>query len=235
LELFEVITNQSSEVARRARRRAIDVDRVSQALPATEVPSGLHLLTEPFAPDTSNPTDARDLPIVLVPTGASYLNLESKGGVKFPSVMRLVDCEAHLAPALAFEPVHVARRPALLVVTPPSADRLRINGRPAPRVALLRVGDQLHLDGSCALHVVRKRKLEVVAPPSELVGRPCGYCRVPFVPETTIAICDCGVPLHLERPPKPENERLECARLTGCPECREKLPSEAGELELPEL
>jgi hypothetical protein len=233
--MFEVIANQSNEVPRHTSRRVADVDRVLVVSSTVEVPSGLHLLIEPLASEASNPTDARDLPIALVPTSASYLNLEFGDRVKFPSVIRLLDCESHLAPALSFEPVHVARRPALLVVTPPSVDRLRINGRPAPRVALLRAGDQLHLDGSCALHVVRKRRLAVVTPPTELVGRPCGYCRVPLAPETTIAICDCGVPLHLEQPPKPESERLECARLTACPECRQKFPSEAGELELPEL
>jgi hypothetical protein len=235
LEVFEVFQDQRSEVARRVQRRTVDIDRVSPTSQTAELPSGLHLLVEPLAPEFNNATDAHDLPIVVVPASASYLYLEAGDGGRFPSVIRLVDGEPHLAHALRFEPVRAARRPALLMVTPTGVGRLRINGRPAPRVALLRAGDQLHLDGSMALHVVLKRKLEVVKPPSELVGRPCGYCRVPFTEETTIVVCECGVPLHFEGPPKPEGERLECAQLAACPECQTELPCEAGELELPEL
>ena len=233
--MVEAVPIQSTEVARRAPQQLVDGKPAPAVSPTTEIPKGLHLLIEPLELEPSDTTHARDLPIALVPMGASYLNLEPKDEVSFPSVIHLVGDDERSSPALCFEPVRVARRPALLVVTPLSVDRLRINGRPAPRVALLRAGDQLHLDGSCALHVVRKRKLEVVTPPSDLVGRTCGYCRVPFVHETTIVTCECGVPLHLELPPKPEGERLECARLSACPECREKVPSEAGDLELPEL
>ncbi len=233
--MIEAVPMQSTEVARHAPRKIVDGKQVPPLSPTPENWSGLHLLIEPLDLESNSTTDARDLPLALVPKGASYLNLDSKDGVYLPSVIRLVGDDERRTPSLCFEPVDVARGPGLLMVTPPSVDRLRINGRPAPRVALLCTGDQIHLDGSCVLHVVRKRRLEVVTPPSDFVGRSCGYCRVPFVQETTIVICDCGVPRHLELPPKPDGERLECAQLTACPNCRATLPSEAGDLELPEL
>ena len=131
-------------------------------------------------------------------------------------------------PSLLFEPVRVGSRRRLLLLTPNSVG-LRINGFPAPRVALLRVGDELTLDATTSLRVGEYRCLSLARPSGDVVGQLCGGCRTPVAAEMFAYLCDCGVLLHCERPPKPD--RLECALLASeCPSCRDKLPSPEGEL-----
>ncbi len=133
-------------------------------------------------------------------------------------------------PSLLFEPILVRRRPSLLVMTPNNVG-MRINGLPAPRMALLRVGDELALDATTFLRIGEYRRMSFDKPPGDVVGQRCGGCRTPVAADALVYSCDCGELLHFEQPPKPEDERLECALVASqCPSCRDELPSPEGEL-----
>jgi hypothetical protein len=68
------------------------------------------------------------------------------------------------------------------------------------------------------------------------VGRPCAVCRLPIAADTRITTCGtCALPFHLEGPPTPENERLECALFGDCPGCGSAVNTAGGHVWLPEL
>jgi hypothetical protein len=104
---------------------------------------------------------------------------------------------------------------------------LRINGRRAAPVAILKVGDQLRIGNQWLLHVSRFVRPHIGPPPSDYVDKECSSCRLPLTADTTIYICpNCGLPYHCE-PPLPDDaaestqrEPLECARLIStCNHC----------------
>jgi hypothetical protein len=132
-----------------------------------------------------------------------------------------------------FEPVRFDGLPGLLMSTPEGA-RVRVNGRRAPRVALLGVGDQVQHDG-CVLHLTRFRKPRIGAPPAELVGTACPTCRTPVLEDARVVVHDCGAPIHLEDESTPEERRFECALVGSCPRCEQPVDLEAGYAWLPEL
>jgi hypothetical protein len=135
--------------------------------------------------------------------------------------------------ALHFESLTIEQRAVLLVLTPPGV-KTRVNDRPSPIVAVLDVGDQLRV-GETVLHVTRYREFAVGPPTSELLGRRCEVCRVPFDHSTQVYVHDCGTPMHLESKSKPADERLECALLGACPNCEEPVVMQSGYSYLPEL
>jgi hypothetical protein len=121
---------------------------------------------------------------------------------------------------------------ALLMLTPPSLE-VRLNGLPAPRVAVLAVGDQIQLP-EAVLHVTKHRSVALGPPSAALVGKTCGVCRGVFDERTVVLVHDCGAALHLEPESKPAGERLECA-LLGCPDCGKPVSLESGFSYLPEV
>lgn len=214
--------------------------REPDALPAAErsLPGeaprqpGFHLLVESLA-DTAGSTvpSACDLPALQVPAGISHL-----APAREP--LALVSRKPR-TPAFVFEPLAAREqqdgRPRLLLLTPAGL-RARLNGQAVPRVALLRVGDQLQLDANAILHVTEYRLSGAVAPSPELVGEDCGVCRLPLLVDTTVYICvGCGLPMHLEGQAKPADDRLECALFGDCPVCGSKVRTESGHVWLPEL
>ena len=119
------------------------------------------------------------------------------------------------------------------MATPPGID-VRVNAQPAPRLAVLAVGDQVQIDGA-VLHVTRYRTVEIAAPSDELLGRKCALCLVPMTAETRCVVHDCGAVLHLEPETKPAEERLECARMGRCPACEKPVSLESGLVHRPEI
>jgi hypothetical protein len=175
--------------------------------------------------------DASKLLDVAVGRGVRALDVES-----FASNPRIVAAPRSHGPAsamLQFEPLGVDRRPALLMLTPYGID-IRLNDRPSPRIAVLAVGDQLQV-GDAVLHLTRFLEFAVGPPSPELLGRRCEVCRVPFDQHTRVYVHDCGQPLHLEPESKPAEDRLECALLGDCPNCREPISLESGYSYLPDL
>jgi hypothetical protein len=194
-------------------------------------PPDFRFLVETRADGDERRRDASELVEVAVGRGLRGLDVES-----FASNPRIVAAPRTRGPgagALQFESLTVDRRPALLMLTPPGVE-IRVNGRPSPRVAALSVCDQVQI-GDAVLHLTRYREFAVGPPSPELLGRRCEVCRVPFDEHTRVYIHDCGQPLHLEPESKPAEDRLECALLGDCPNCREPISMESGFSYLPEL
>jgi hypothetical protein len=188
-------------------------------------------LVELWADGDERCRHASELVDLAVGDGVRALDVES-----FPSNPRLVAAPRNRAAAasmLQFEPLSVDRRPALLMLTPKGV-AVRVNDRPSPRIAVLAVGDQVQI-GNAVLHLTRYREFAVGPASRELLGRRCEVCRVPFDEHTHVYVHDCGQPLHLEPASKPAEERLECALLGDCPNCREPISLESGYSYLPEL
>ena len=205
-----------------------------QTVVATRVPhvenprtSRFQLFVEELGENVARRT-VEELPLLDVPAGISHLD---------PAADTLeVAHGSPQGPAFVLEPVEASGRRRLLLLAPPGL-RARRNGLPVPAVALLDVGDQLQLDARAVLHVTELREGGAVPPPSSLVGQPCGVCRLPLLADTTVVICGCGLPLHLEGPPKPVEDRLQCGLLAGgeCPSCTAPIRPEGGRVWLPEL
>jgi len=203
---------------------------------------GFHLFVESLAGGAGASTSSADLPVLAVPAGISFL-VPSRGEVSLVS-RRPEDA------ALVLEPVQVDGRARLLLLATGGGEpeqllgadaatlsgrlRARLNGHAAPVLALLKVGDQLQLDAQVVVHVTEYREAGASRPTPELVGKPCGVCRVPLTAETSVYLCSCGLPLHLEGPPKPESDRMECA-LLGCPSCGASVRQEGEHVWVPEL
>jgi hypothetical protein len=190
-----------------------------------------HFLVEPCAGGDEPLRDASELVDVAVGRGMRALDIESLASN--PRIVAAPRTRGPEAGKLQFEPLTVDRRPALLMLTPTGVD-VRVNDRPSPRIAVLAVGDQVQI-GDAVLHLTRYRDFAVGPPSAELLGRRCEVCRVPFDEHTRVYIHDCGQPLHLEPESKPAEDRLECALLGECPNCREPISMKSGFSYLPEL
>ena len=114
-----------------------------------------------------------------IPAGVSHLAVDRDAG---PVIRR----ERHGAAAV-LETIRLNGREQLLLLAR-SEQRLRLNGYPAPRVAVLRLKDQLQL-GDRVLHVTMYQRPRLITPPSEQVGRPCPVCKVPFAVDTRVFVC----------------------------------------------
>ena len=135
--------------------------------------------------------------------------------------------------ALRFEAALVEGSPALIMITPPEL-RARVNAMPAARVGVLRVGDQVQVEGA-TLHVTLHRVGEPRAPSAEELGARCDICLVDVVEDTLIIRHECGALLHAEDESVPIESRLECARLGSCQKCGEPVSLESGLAYLPEI
>ncbi len=126
------------------------------------------------------------------------------------------------------EPVVLRRRPRVLLITVPGGN-VRINGRIAPIVAVLREGDRVLLEGakhSLRLCLTRTPRIGPVA--AENIGLPCPFCRVPFIGATRVYTCSCGQSLHMEDGTAGD-DRLECATLAReCPRCNRPINLSTG-------
>jgi len=138
------------------------------------------------------------------------------------------------------EPVYHTEQP-LLVFLCPRSDRQqpshpRLNGQPAPTVAVLGIGDQLQV-GSHVLHVTIYNQPVIGAATDEQVGRDCAYCRLPIAAGATIYHCPCGAILHSEAEATDSaDEPLRCLQnVTLCPACQESIRLEKGYLYEPAL
>ena len=165
---------------------------------------------------------------VGVPPGVSYLYANAAGRPRL-----LAEAPAKGEPACAVEAV-TGRQPQLLLLSPPGA-RVRVNGQPAPRVALLSIKEQVQLGSGPALHVTAYHAARVRPTPDDRLGQECPVCRAPLA-ATTVYVCpDCRTALHCEAEDKGP-DRLECARLTSeCPTCLAPVVMQEGWAYLPEL
>ena len=155
---------------------------------------------------------AADRPVILVvpSDGPSGLVAGIDGAP------RLVPLGEAPADAAVVEPVLAGPQPELLMVSR-GGPRLRVNGQPAPLVALLAERDQLQLSEDLILHVATYHEPRIGRPSPDQVGRVCPLCRTVIGPKTTVYTCwACGTPMHLEGP-----DKLDCARaVKSCANCQ---------------
>jgi hypothetical protein len=146
---------------------------------------------------------ARGPEVLDVPSdGPSYLVVGPDGAP------RVVGGEGAPEDAFLIEPVLAGSQPELLLVSRPD-HRARINGQPAPLVALLAERDQVHLPQGVTLHVTTYHQPRIGPPAAGQVGRTCPVCRTAITAKTTVYTCwHCGLPMHLEGA-----DGLDCARV----------------------
>ena len=176
-----------------------------------------HVLAVPASPATLI-AGAPEADLAFVP-----LRVEGPGGRAAPADLPL------------FESIAAGPGGKLLMLTAPGSGA-RLNGLPAPLVALLSVGDQVELDTHRTLHVSMMRSVAPVSAPAEIVGKPCGICMVDFTAESRVVLCPaCGNGRHMEGPEVPAIDRLECAAIGACQECGAELPDSDGLAYWPEV
>ncbi len=136
-----------------------------------------------------------------------------------------------------FQPIwdHLPHR--LLMVNPAGLP-LKVNGRPAPPLSLLKEKDEVSPGplATVVAHVVLHHNPRIGPPDKGEIGKPCLLCNSRIIRDTTLyRCCRCGKALHLEGDDKPEKVRLECARICSeCPACRTPIVFETGYRYTPE-
>ena len=115
----------------------------------------------------------------------------------------------------------------------PLASHIRINGHPAPPIAVLRSGDEIDIGDDWRLHLTLYRSQPVVLTGPDLIGRECPVCLSRLEANQPTFVCGCGTAMHIV-----EHNRvgeLDCANAAGeCPNCRHKIDLRAGYESLPE-
>lgn len=127
---------------------------------------------------------------------------------------------------ILLESVELQRQQYLLML---QADNVaRHNGQTAWPVTLLRVKDEVRTEAG-AFFVSSRRGESVFPPREEHLGIQCPLCTVPIQQDTLLFACSCGTLLHCEDESKPEEQRLECARmLSACPNCHQPIDFSTG-------
>jgi len=189
----------------------------------------IHLLVEgpAGAAAASALTDNR----LEVPAGPSLLTIRPGSGPQLSSLSTNLE-----APAIVVATVQQGPQVFLLVLSP-AESRPLVNAQVAPRLALLREGDQLRLPGDehllhvCIFHLAR---VGPAAP--DQVGRGCPICRTSIVAGTVVYRCPCGVSIHAQDEERPPEERLECLKLiSACACCSRPVVLKAGYSFVPEV
>lgn len=136
------------------------------------------------------------------------------------------------------EPI-LSNHQSYLMMLSQGSERLRVNGHPAPPVAILSERDHIQVDDQLALHVTMFHRPDIGPPAPELIGKICPVCLTPFTaePPTIVYRCwSCGCVAHCEGEEKPEDDRLECIKLSpSCPSCGVPVIMTHGYTYMPEL
>jgi hypothetical protein len=128
---------------------------------------------------------------------------------------------------IVLEPIELQHQRYLLMLLG-GAPSVRHNGQTAWPVTLLRVKDEVRTAAG-TFFVSSRRSESVFAPHKEHLGIPCPLCTVPIQEDTMLFACSCGTLLHCEDESKPEDQRLECARmLSTCPKCNQPIDFGTG-------
>ena len=189
-----------------------------------------HLIVEGGADGALAQRDVKELPSLAVADGPLELDVASLGDA--PKLAAVQPDAAETSNALRFETLQAGD--TLLMIAPREL-AARINGLPAPRVAILNVADQVQA-GDGTLHVTRFRSGWVGPPAPEHIGLLCPVCSVEIDAETRVVVHDCGAVLHAEEAgSKPDIDLLECSSLGSCPNCDKNVDMATGLVWTPEL
>ena len=138
---------------------------------------------------------------------------------------------------LMVEPLPAGPHPRLLLLTPQGAATPTVNGRSAPRVCLLRVGDQLLMEDGRLLHVTAYSTPMIGPATEQQVGSRCPVCLTPIKQDARVFTCPCGSVTHYDDAAgTPADERLECATIPSeCLLCRHPIHLKGGYIHVPDF
>jgi hypothetical protein len=108
---------------------------------------------------------------------------------------------------------------------------LLVNGLKALQFSVLDIRSTLVVPGIDAFfYVTEKIKPYVGPPPTEILGRECPACKIPFDVDTRVGACRCGQFFHFETPESHSDvdneDRLDCFQRTGICHCGAALITE---------
>lgn len=152
-------------------------------------------------------------PVLTVPAGVCHLGLDAAGELRIQS--------DPMSRGLAvLEPLDES---TLLMVS--THRRASINAQPGPRVAAIKVGDEIAFgDVPSVLHVSARQRCVVGGPALEQVGRKCPVCLNRITTHDIIYTCSCGWLAHAHD----EGRGMACWKeLTSCQQCHR--PIKPGE------
>ncbi len=162
------------------------------------------------------------LETVRVPIGVSYL----RSGAPAKELITATPSDG--CPAI--EPLPRGPQPRLLLLAGRGVPAPTVNGRSAPRVCLLRVGDQVLLDDGRLLHVTAFHSPQIGPHAEQSAGPLCPICRAPFGPGRRVFTCPCGSKMHYDDPADiPRDECLLCATFAdACGKCHRPIHLSGG-------
>lgn len=175
----------------------------------------LHLVLDDFLPGNgASCPQPRTLETVRLPDEVSYLHPDAAPTALVTDTSSTGD--------LVIEPLTDGPQPRLLLLTPDGTAAPTVNGRRAPRVALLRVGDQLLLSAQRIAHVTAYITPIIGPATKEQAKKRCPVCRTPVKENARAFTCPCGTVYHHDDPARAAaKDCLECATLpTKCTVCR---------------
>lgn len=169
--------------------------------------------------------NAPEFDTLAVPEGSSYLQHQRSRGQNKLSKHKPKSARAYVV----LEPVARNRTLELLLLNPLDLSG-RVNGVSLTPISLLGEGDQFQLTSGCVFHVSLFLRPRVERASGSHVGEICPICRVPIEKDVLTYVCpSCEARMHCEDDQKPEQDRLECARMTStCPVCSAAVVFEQG-------
>lgn len=107
-------------------------------------------LVQDFIPDGASSTrrEKHPRPPLVIPDGIAYLSAAVSGELQITSASN----EGPKRGQFLLEPFYSGQQPQLLLICP-VGEQVRVNGRPAPRLCVLRERDQFQTDVDHILHV----------------------------------------------------------------------------------
>ena len=174
----------------------------------------LHLVIDDFLPGCGAfEPSPRTLETVRLPDEVSYLHPDAAPTALVTDTSSTGD--------LVIEPLADGPQPRLLLLTPEGTATPTVNGRRAPRVALLRVGDQLLLNAQRIAHVTAYITPIIGPATKEQAKKRCPVCRTHVKENARVFTCPCAALYHHDDPAHAAaKDCLECATLPAkCTVC----------------
>ena len=166
---------------------------------------------------------------LIIPRGVSRLVWAQNGPAQLRMANAQEDKTAPLLECLEHRPR--PSLPRLLLVSPPQSGA-RVNGLPAPPLAILAEGDRFSFDDSCHFRLAIFHRPRLGPVPDELAGVPCPICTIPLQKGDRSLVCFCGAPMHLAEDEEREGA-LACAKMAAeCPRCGQPTQTVPGYTEL---
>ena len=170
--------------------------------------------------------------VLRVPEGLSYLVAgDARGGPRLVPGSAS-DSTRDAAGAVILEPIVRQRELVLLMVLSPAQQPVAINGVAAGRVATLREGDVVQLDGGKhTFHVAVHLHSVIGRAPKDRADELCLLCRRSLDNDIVFICSVCGHALHYDT--SGDADARNCILSSACPSCKTTIHTD-GYTALPE-